>query len=844
MKVPLTWLNDYVDLSDLGIEDLAKVMTMVGLEVEEIHLVGLPLPKADRHEFKYTGLAWPKDKFIVAQVDEVMPHPNADRLVLCRLNDGEEEIVVLTGAPNLYDYKGKGPLDEPLKVAYAREGAALYDGHQPGHQMTTLTRMKIRGVESFSMICSEKELGISEAHEGVIILDADAPTGMPLVDYMGDAVFDVDTLPNMVRDASVLGMAREIAAATGKELHYPDATLEMAGTGLEGRAAIEIEEPELSPRFMLGMVEGITIQPSPYWVRRRLNLASMRPINAIVDATNYVMLEIGEPLHAFDYDILVERAGGKAPRIITRTAEEGEELTTLDGVDHSLDHEMELVTDTAGALSLAGVMGGEESEVNDQTSNVLLEGASWNFINIRKTVSKLKINSEAAYRFSRGIHPALAELGLRLCLKRMQEWGGGRIAKGLIDNYPNPPKDPVVEISAEWVDNNLGVTISPDEIAEILTRLEFECSVKGDIVTAKTPPHRLDIHDGLIGRADLLEEISRIYGYDKIPSHRLNQPLPPQRMDVEMAMEDVLKDLLVNLGLQELIAYRMTAPERELRRFPPEYEAPKVKYVEIQNPITVDRRVMRRSALATLLEIMEYNSTLSDRLTLFEIGPVFHPVEGQQLPDEEMMLSIGMTGLRATPNWQGDDPENVDFYDLKGVVEGMLAGLHIDDVAYATSENLSLHPGKTADVLVNGEKVGVMGELHPLVKANYELGEAPVYVAEFDLAPLLAAARILFDVEAVATYPPVLEDLAVVVDDAITAAQVEEVIRKGGGEYLAKVQLFDIFKGKQVGEGKKSLAFSLTYIAPDRTLTDKEVSKLRQKVIFLLDKELDAELRS
>ncbi len=470
MKVPLTWLKDYVDLNDLGIEDLAKVMTMVGLEVEEIRLVGLPKPEGEKHEFKYTGLSWPADKFIVAQVDEVMPHPNADRLVLCRLNDGQEEIIVLTGAPNLYDYKGKGELEKPLKVAYAREGAVLYDGHQPGHQLTTLKRMKIRGVESFSMICSEKELGISDAHEGVIILDDDAPTGVPLVEYMGDAVFDVDTLPNMVRDASVLGMAREIAAATDKELHYPDDALEMSGPPIEGRAKIEIKEPELNPRFMLGLIEGFTIQPSPYWVRRRLNLAGMRPINCIVDATNYVMLEIGEPMHAFDYDILVKRAGGKAPTIITRTAEEGEKLTTLDGVEHTLSDEMELVTDTKGVLSLAGIMGGEESEVNDKTKDVLLEGASWNFINIRKTVSKLKINSEAAYRMSRGVHPALAEQGLRLCLKRMLEWGGGKVAEGLLDNYPVPPVDPVVEISAAWVNNNLGTKISAQDIADILTR--------------------------------------------------------------------------------------------------------------------------------------------------------------------------------------------------------------------------------------------------------------------------------------------------------------------------------------------------------------------------------------
>jgi phenylalanyl-tRNA synthetase beta chain len=844
MKLPLTWLTDYVDIDDLGLEELAKVMTMVGLEVEEIRLVGLQMPPGETHEFKYTGFSWPAEKFIVAQVDEVLPHPNADRLVLCRLNDGEEEIIVLTGAPNLYDYKGKGPLEKPLKVAYAREGATLYDGHQPGHQLTTLKRMKIRGVESFSMICSEKELGISDAHEGVSILDEDAPTGMPLMDYMGDAVINVDITPNMVRNASVLGMAREIAAARGKELNYPDDSLEMTGESIEELVDLQIKDPELNPRFVLGYIDGIEMQPSPYWVRRRLNLAGMRPINCVVDATNYVMLELGEPLHAFDYDILVDRAGGKTPTIITRTAEPGETLTTLDGVNHKLDPEIELVTDTAGALSLAGVMGGEESEVQAKTTKVLLEGASWNFINMRKTVGKLKINSEAVYRFSRGIHPAMAEKGVRLCLKRMQAWGGGVIAQDLLDNYPNPPVTPRVTITTRWVNDNLGTELGTDEIVEILHRLEFKCEVNGEWITAKAPDHRMDINEGIVGRADLLEEISRIFGYDKIPSRRLNQPLPPQQVDQEKMMEEVLRDLLVNLGLQELNAYRMTSPEREARRFPPDYEPPKPRYIEIQNPISVERRVMRRSVLATLLEILEYNSTLSPRLALFEIGPVFLPVEGQQLPEEKVMLSIGITGQRNLTSWQGDPSENMDFYDLKGIVEGMMQGLHIDNVHYCPGEHPSLHPGKTAEILIGEEVVGVMGELHPLVKANYELEEPPVYVAEFDLAQILAESGILFDVEPAPTYPPVLEDLAVVVDEAVTAAAIEGVLRKGGGEYLTKIRLFDIYRGKQVGEGKKSLAFSLTYIAPDRTLTDKEVQKIRNKIVHLLDQELGAALRS
>jgi len=570
----------------------------------------------------------------------------------------------------------------------------------------------------------------------------------------------------------------------------------------------------------------------------------MRPINCIVDATNYVMLELGQPLHAFDYDILSKRAGTAVPTIITRTAQDGEKITTLDGIEHVLDPEMELVTDTAGPLSLAGIMGGEESEVNRDTANVLLEGASWNFINIRKTVAKLKINSEAAYRFSRGIHPALAETGVRLCLKRMHEWGGGWVAEGLLDNYPNPPVDPVIELSANWVNDILGTEIDAEEIAKLLRRLEFACAVDGDKLIVKTPPHRLDIHEGIVGRADLLEEISRIYGYDRIPSLPLEQPLPPQRIDEALMMEDTLRDLLVNLGLQELNAYRMTSPEREDRRFPPSEAVQQEEYVEIQNPITVERRVMRRSILASMLEILEYNSKLSERLALFEVGPVFIPVEGQVLPEEKMMLSIGMTGWRELPSWQGNAPGRIDFYDLKGVVDGMMKGLHIEGVQYRAGDHPSLHPGKTAEIVVGDAVIGAMGELHPLVKTNYALQDSPVYVAEFALKTLLKAASVLFDVEAVPTYPPVLEDLAVVVDEDVTAVAVEEVLRKGGGEFLSRVQLFDIFRGKQVGEDKKSLAFNLTYISPDHTLTDKEVLKLRNKIVTLLDKELGAELRS
>jgi len=373
VKVPISWLKDFVEI-DLPIEQLAQRLTIAGLEVEEIRYAGLPLPAREaRPGTKISGLAWDPATIVVGAILEVMPHPNADRLVLCRLLDGEREHVVLTGAPNLFPFKGKGPLPEPIRVAYAREGAVLYDGHQPANQLMTLKRAKIRGVESYSMACSEKELGISDEHEGIIFLDDDAPAGMPLADYMGDAVLDIALTPNMARNASILGVAREVAALTGKPLHPPSFEAEWNGPAIEGQCSIEIREPELNPRFVLGLIEGVDPRPSPYRIQRRLRLAGMRPINAVVDATNYVMLELGQPLHAFDYDVLLQRSGGKPPQIITRRAAAGEMLTTLDGEPRKLDDFTVLVADGAGPLSIAGVMGGSESEVGPATRRVLLE---------------------------------------------------------------------------------------------------------------------------------------------------------------------------------------------------------------------------------------------------------------------------------------------------------------------------------------------------------------------------------------------------------------------------------------------------------------------------------------
>jgi phenylalanyl-tRNA synthetase beta chain len=759
-------------------------------------------------------------------------------------------------------------LDKPIKVAYAKEGAQIYDGHQPGQVLVTLKRARIRGVESYSMACSEKELGISDDHEGIIFLDDDAPAGMPLVDYMGDAVLDIAITPNIARDANVLGVAREIAALTGKVLKLPayqpfsplppnyEGT---KGYPLAGRVDIEIHDPKLNPRFVLGLIEDVEIRPSPYWVQRRLRLAGMRPINNIVDATNYTMLEIGQPLHAFDYDVLVARAGGKTPRIITRPATPGEKLRTLDGIERSMNDFTVMVCDQLGALSIAGVMGGAESEVSENTRNVLLEGAAWNMINIRRTVLAQNLPSEAAYRFSRGVHPAMAERGVLRCLEWMRKWTGGQVAQGLVDCYPLPPKDPQVEVTPADVRRWLGIKLSPQEIAGLLRKLDFEVEVHGEIVSAVTPDHRLDINEGVVGVADLIEEIARVYGYDHIPETRMADALPPQRGNPDLLGEERVRDLLVNLGLQEVVSYRLTSVEREGRLYPQPKEARPLlvggaeetpDYVRLANPIASDRNVLRQSLLSSVLEAVERNARLQERMAFFEIGPVFLPRQSQDLPVELRRLAIVLSGPRARPGWQPADTAPMDFFDLKGILTVLVEELGLDgegggvELVFEPSEHPVFHPGKCATVLVAGLTLGTMGELHPLARQKYELPDPPVLGGEFDLEHLLSLIPQHLQVTPVPVFPPVLEDLAVVVDEAIPACQVEKVIREAAGQSVTSLRLFDVYRGDQIGSGKKSLAYSLTYQSPERTLTDQEVAQIRNRMIYRLEQELGARLRS
>ena len=846
MKAPLSWLKEFVEI-DLSIADLAHLITMAGMEVEEIRIIGLPLPEPGSTAAKVIGLPWDPEKIVAASVTEVMPHPNADRLVLCRLQDGLEEHIVLTGAPNLYEYKGRGPLAEPLKVAYAREGARIYDGHQEGNVLTTLKRAKIRGVESYSMICSEKELGISDEHEGIMFLDPAVKAGTPLVELLGDAVFDLNLLPSYARCASMLGLAREIAAMTEKALRTP----ELPARPVIGRAdfaALEITDPQLNPRFVLGLIRGVTLTPSPLLVQHRLKLAGMRPINNIVDATNYAMLELGEPLHAFDYDVLKKRAGEGQVKIITRTAAEGETITTLDNVERKLDRNTILVCDQSGPLSIAGVMGGLESEVTENTRNILLEGAAWNMINIRRTARAQNLPSEASYRFIRGVHPSMAESGVRRCLALMSRWSGGQPDPVLVDSYPLPPAAPVVEITPKDVKRWLGLTLSTTQIAEMLTRLEFKVEISQDKVTATVPDHRLDIGEGITGKADLVEEIARVYGYDNIPETRIADLLPPQLGNPVMVRTERVRDLLVALGLQEVISYRWTTPEREGRRLPPGSAEDDKPYVRISNPLAYEKAFLRHSLLAGLLENAEKNSRNRNRLAMFEIGPVFlHSEDPSELPDELNRLGILLSGARDLQGWQNTTGESMDFFGLKGILEDLLEGLRIQEIKFVAGSHPSFHPGKCALVFAGEVQLGVFGEVHPSVRSAYDWADTfkhPVLAADLDMDLIISLIPDLSHTADVPGFPAVIEDLALVLDEAVPASSVENLIKQSGGRLLTEIKLFDVFRGEQIGKDKKSLAYRLTYQAPDRTLADSEVAQVRNRIIKRLDQELGAKLRS
>ncbi|MFN8377764.1 MAG: phenylalanine--tRNA ligase subunit beta [Anaerolineae bacterium] len=852
--MPLSWLRDYVDIGEHR-RTLAEKLTAAGLEVSAIEYLGLPQTSVPGVRYpKSDHLVWDNEKLLLGAIVEVKPHPNADRLVLAMVDYGGSELEqCVTGAPNLFDYKGIGPLEKRLWTVFAKEGAEVWDGHSDEPKRMILKEKPLRGIPNRSMVCSEKELGLSDSHEGIILMH-DQPRaadgtpfapGTPASAVLGDIVLTVELTPNLARALSVYGVAREVAAIFDLPLRPPSYAVEESGAPMDGAATITIHEPSLNPRFTLTLLRNTKVQPSPEWLQRRLLLLGQRPINNIVDVTNYVMFEMGQPLHSFDYDKLVKRAGGQAPHIITRLAQTGETLLTLDGQNRTLDNQTILVCDEAGALSLGGIMGGGDSEIDDSTTNVLLEAAAWNFINIRRTMGVQKLLSEAALRFSKGVHPAQAILGNLRGIELMRQTGGGQVATGVIDDYPLPPETPVIELPTREIKRILGIEMTAEEAAALLKRGGFTVTVEGDTVRTTSTDWRLDIGAGIIGQADLIEELARIAGYDTIPTTLVNDAMPPQFDKSDFLREEAARDVLASLGLREIVSYRFTSMGREALLTPPGAASalPDAEYVMIANPIAPEKSVMRQSILTGLLEAARANARFTSQQELFEIGSVYLNRPGQLLPDEPRRLGILLMGRRETETWLTPQSPSYDFYDLKGVIEGLLDGLHILGANVRQTQSPSFHPGRCAE-LVRGDKVfGVFGELHPLVAEAFDLSSG-VLAADIDLEALLLLASDLHPVHALPMMPPVLQDIALVVDEDKTHAEVEAVIRKAGGKLLKDVRLFDIYRGDPVPAGKKSMAFSLTYQTDDRTLTDKEVATVQEKIVRLSERELGATLRA
>jgi len=850
MKVPLCWLRDYVDIP-VPLAELAERLTLAGLEVEAIEYIGLPGAE----------LPWDAEKIVVGELRAVHPHPNADRLVLAEVEyGGPEPEVVVAGPPSLLERRGQSDLH--LKVAFAMEGARLYDGHAEGRCVMKLKKTKIRGVPSRAMVCSEKELGLSDEHEDIIYLPDDAPVGTPLVEHLGDAVLEFDIKGPFGHLYSVFGIAREVAALLDVPLRRD--VLEVLErhpaklTPTPDFLALEIADPDLCPRYSAAFIRGVKVGPSPFWMQMRLRRAGMRPINNIVDITNYVMLELGQPLHAFDYHLLrarpalsdAEGPGHDRPAIIVRRARPGEQMATLDGELHTFDEEMLLITDGGGSVAVAGVMGGLESEVTEETTDILLESANFYFLNVRRTSRLLGLTSDASQRFGRRVDPELTVKAATRAVHLMAELGGGAVVPTIGDLYPGRQPQRVIEFDPAYAARVLGVEIPTDEIVRILASLEFQVSkfqvsgsadnVKPETLRVTVPSHRLDVTRPV----DLVEEVGRIWGYDRFPTTLLRDELPPQRANLRLEGAERVRDLLVGCGLDEVITYSLVSIEDEGKLRPQGPPPDPARYLRVRNPLSVERAYLRQTLLPSLLHTTRENLRFFDRVAIFEIGAVYLPVEGQTLPEEPLQLGMVMTGPREARSWlKGQDSAPMSFYDLKGVVETLLARLGLKGT-FEQTDHPAFHPGRCAQLRVGGGVVGVMGELHPGVREAFDLPAQPVCALEFDLEALLAQVGAARTMQPISRFPAVVQDLALVVDENLSAEEVRRAILVFGGRLLRDARLFDLYRGEQVPPGKKSLAYSLTYQSEDRTLTDDEVAQVQERIVQHLAKELGAELRA
>lgn len=806
MRVSYNWLQDYVDIP-WTVEELAERMTMAGLLVETMEPMAVGL-----------------DDIVVGKVVDVQAHPEADNLIIARVRTGMEELTVVTGAPNV-------ALGQAVPVA--KPGARLPDG-------TVIERAEFRGVMSEGMLCSEAELGTGDNADGIWVLPPDVVDGRPLVQALAldDTILHLEVYPNRPDCLSVIGIAREVAALTGGRVKLPPLTVDELDEPADSITSVQVDAGDLCSRYAARVLRNVTVGPSPAWLQQRLRVAGMRPINNVVDVTNFVMWEWGQPLHAFDLD----RLAGE--RIVVRRAASGERIVTLDDVERQLTDDMLVIADAERPVAIAGVMGGADSEVRGETTRLLLESATFHAVSVRRTAHAFGLRSEASHRFEKGLDPNTVPEAASRAASLMQQLAGADVCRGMVDVYPQPVTSWVVRCRPARVRKVLGADITDEQIAHHLKSLEFDVTSaqSGDEAAydVTVPTYRSDVRR----EEDLIEEVARLYGYDQLPTTLPAGAMAVGRQQSPLPFLDKVRDVLVAAGLNECITYSFADPAAGDKLLLSDSD-PRRAVVTLRNPLREDQSVLRTSMVGGLLDAAARN--IARRVTdvhLFELGAVYLPksLPVSELPAEPRRIGILMTGGLPRRTW-GDKPGAASFYELKGVVEQLLESCRLE-AEYEPSQEPFFHPGRQAAVVVDGVALGIIGEIHPRAAAAYDMDGHRLYVAELDADALAekAADQVMFT--PLPRFPAVQRDMALLVPYSVPAARVVETILDYGGDLVESLELFDVYEGAQVEAGQRSLAYSLRLRARYRTLTDGEANEVLARIEEALATELGVRRRT
>lgn len=816
MKAPYSWLKDYVD-TNLSPQELAQRMTMAGLEAEQLTRIG------ENWDHVYVGEAM-----------SVSQHPDADRLVLVDVAAGEHRLTVVTGAPNIATGQ---------KVALALVGARLIDGYAEELKYKTLKPGSIRGVRSEGMVCSEKELGLSDEHEGILVLEPDAPVGVPLADYLGDTAIEFEITPNLVHAFSIFGLAREAGAIVDAPVTAPPlADL----TGVErSDSLVQVEAPDLCARYNAIVIDGVIVESAPAWMQRRLQAAGIRPVNNLVDITNYVMLEIGQPLHAFDLSLV------EGETIVVRRAAPGEVFETLDHRVRTLSGGELLICDGVKPVGLAGIMGGVNSEIVDSTTSLLLEAANFDMVATRRTARAQKLQTDASARFGRGLDPELAGIANARAAKLILDNCPGATIRTTQDVYPNPPMERSIAFEAAHVSKLLGMHVKVAAMLPILERLSFQPDYDeaSGLLTVHVPSWRSDVAI----EEDVIEEIARIVGYDSLPATLITGTTPLIERDQTYLAERRIRQTLVAAGGFEGRGY-ITVSEADIERWGLNanggfaHDLRDRPLVRLRNAIPADDNILRPSIVPNLVKSVAANLKHERTVRLFEIGHVYLGTDPNLLPNEPSTVAIALAGQRARfDRFHPQSPEvgQLDYFDVQGMFDVVLDLFGLDDVEWTPLEHPALHPGRSAELRCRDQRIGILGEVHPSLASELGVEDMRLAIAELNVQRMLELTANGNRPEVkVARYLPVEQDFAVVVDRGVQARTVHQSLRQFAGPLLTGIALFDVYEGPQIGEGKKSLAYRLTFTAPDRALTDAELGKVRKRIGRGIQTQLNGSLRA